>query len=277
MAFSRSLLGQVGALRIGPERLHGPRAAVLRQGEDGLLLQRTGPWRCGGSSRARRPRGRSRPATARRPPARAPRGRDRSARPRAGCPRCLRALSCAMRKTAFRRRQTEPGSRRASTRRRIGRAFASSICMQRVERGELGVVVVVGAARSSGIMGGVGGIGWRRRDAAACRRATGRHGRNRRHRPRPRRPRPPWRPPAGRPGGASSPWIRRVERLGVALGGRLGIAVALGVERLERRRELRRAAQAVERERPPVVGVRRVARAREARPGTCAKRSAARR
>ena len=53
------------------------------------------------------------------------------------------ALSWAIRKTAFRRRQTEPASRRASTRWRIGRARSSSICMQRVERRELGVVVVV--------------------------------------------------------------------------------------------------------------------------------------
>ena len=55
------------------------------------------------------------------------------------------ALSWAMRKTAFRRRHTEPASRRASTCWRIGRARASSICMQRVERRELGVVIFVGS------------------------------------------------------------------------------------------------------------------------------------
>ncbi len=34
MAFSRSVLGQIGPLGVGPERLLGPRTLVLRERED---------------------------------------------------------------------------------------------------------------------------------------------------------------------------------------------------------------------------------------------------
>ena len=207
--------------RQGAQRLLGAGTVVLREREDGLVLQVPDPWRCAGSSRARRRPAPTRPATARRPPAPAPRDPGRSGPTPAGSPRPLRRRPGRRGTPPCCRRQAEPASAGpAPSSESDGRARVH--VDQRVHGRDLRVVV---CHRRTG-----------RRQVVIRRLGRLRRLRRLRGYRRPRRRRrlgeltaisvtlsAAWLSPCR----ASSPWIRDLERGGVALGGGLGEALAL--------------------------------------------------
>ena len=257
MAFSRRIDGRSRALGVGPERLLRLRAVVLRQREDRLLLQRLV---------LRRPEDRvERAHRAFAPHLREPEDRLLAHLVVGIVPRRLEqdvlvAVGALLGDEEDRlppeadRGRITPGQHPPEDR---PRALVVHL-LQRVERGELGVVLVVGAA-----VVGIGRHGRHRRNGRDGRhRRHWRHGRTGGTRPAASAASATWAAAAGSPWRASSPWIRRASALASPLvaawgTGRAGYrapAAPLGAERCPRRGRAKTRASNRRRPRSPNAG-----------------------